>query len=356
MSEPAADNQRTFDMAALGQMLEALTTNVTAINRRLDVSEERAAAFQNSVALRLDGVQTSISAVETRVSATESQVQELSQLSQRVDAIQAQLASSGASSSATPLVSAPVANVAETSQATPVPDDSMSDDPAPPARRQRVHSPRPHPPPQQHQRQPPQQPRAARAPRLHDQDSPPESSVHLALDTGKFTKDLKTFLALLLQQAFEIPLDIDSLVLKHSTPSRHCDIVFPSIAQARCFIDWVQAHPDVQDDFDNPVHIWAKPTATPRQLAVGKILRDCYEFIISKIPPEVKVQTNRRNGTIALRYRGLAFVLFRVSLPRDNGRPIIIDGDRLPPTFPGVSMEDIATAKRMANDFIAAMR
>ena len=176
------------------------------------------------------------------------------------------------------------------------------------------------------------------------------------MDSGKFTKDLKTFLSLLFQQAFEIPLDIDSLSLKHSTPSRHCDIIFSSIPQARHFIEWVDANQDVQDDHGNPVHIWAKPTASPRQLAVGKILRDGFEFVSSKVPPEVKVQTNRRNGTIAVRYRGMAFVLFRVSLPRDNGRPTIIDGDRLPPTFPGLSQEDIATAKRMASDYIAALR
>ena len=177
------------------------------------------------------------------------------------------------------------------------------------------------------------------------------------MDSGKFTKDLKTFLSLLFQQPFEIPLDIDSLTLKHSTPSKPCDIVFSSVAQARHFIAWVEANQDVQDDHGNPVHIWAKPTASPRQLAVGKILKDGFNFVIGKVPPEVKVQTNRRNGTLAVRYRGMAFVLFRVSLPPNgNGMPSIIDGDRLPPTFPGLSQENIATAKRMASDYIATLR
>ena len=160
---------------------------------------------------------------------------------------------------------------------------------------------------------------------------------------------------LLFQQAFEFPLDIDFLTLKHSTPSRHCDIVFSTIAHAKHFIAWVDAHPDVYDDHHNPVHIWAKPTATPRQLAAGKILRDGFTFVSGKVPPEVKVQTNRRNGTLAVRHRGMAFVLFRVALPA-NGVPTIIDGDRLPPNFPGLTQDDVNTAKRMATDYIAAMR
>ena len=177
----------------------------------------------------------------------------------------------------------------------------------------------------------------------------------MAFDVGKFTKDLKSFISLIFEQAFEIPLDIDSLELKHSTPSKHCDIIFTSIAQARHFINWIEANPDIQDDHGNPIHVWAKPTASPRQLAAGKILRDGFRFISDKVPPEVKVATNRRNGTLAVRFRGMAFVLFRVSLPT-QGPPTIIDGDRLPTPFPGFTSDDVATAKRLANEYIATLR
>ena len=86
-------------------------------------------------------------------------------------------------------------------------------------------------------------------------------------------------------------------------------------------------------------------------------LNHAINFVIGKVPPEVKVQINRRNGTLAVRFRGMAFVLFRVSLPPNgNGMPSIIDGDRLPPTFLGLTQEDIGTAKRMAADYIATLR
>ena len=175
------------------------------------------------------------------------------------------------------------------------------------------------------------------------------------MDCGKFTKDLKSFISLIFEQAFEIPIDIDSLQLRHSTPSKHCDIIFSTIAHARHFIAWVEANPDIHDDHGNPIHIWAKPTASPKQLAVGKILRDGFRFVSDKVPQDVKVATNRSNGTLAVRYRGMAFVLFRVSLPA-QGPPTIVDGDRLPAHFPGLTVEDIATAKRMANDYIATLR
>ena len=355
MSEPASESPTpAFDFSALGRMLDtmnALNTNVMALTQRFDASDARAADFQNNIGQRLDGIQHSVAEVEVRLSATESQVQELSHLSQRVDELQARITSSTASSSTTPTPAIPTPVTANAPHTIPIPDDSMSDDPAPPARRQRLLSPRPEPAPR------PQVPplRHARQPRIHDRDSPPETSVHLALDVGKFTKDLKSFIALLFEQAFEIPLDIGSLELKHSPPSKHCDIIFSSIAQARHFITWVEANSDVHDDHGNPIHIWAKPTASPRQLAVGKILRDGFRFISDKVPPEVAVATNRRNGTLAVRFRGMAFILFRVSLPA-QGPPTIIDGDRLPAPFPGITMDDVATAKRLANEFIATLR
>ena len=151
-------------------------------------------------------------------------------------------------------------------------------------------------------------------------------------------------------------MDIDSLTLNHSTPSQHSDIIFSSSAHAKHFIAWVADNPDVVDEYNNPVHIWAKATASPRQLAVGKILRDGFTFVSGKVPREVKVQTNRRNGTLAVRYRGLAFVLFRVAIPPNNGAPHIIVGDCLPPGFPGLSQDDVTTARRMATEAIAAMR
>ena len=343
-SQPTTTNETaSFDFAALQRTLETLTTGVGTLATQFQ-------ALQTDVSSRLDGVQNSISEVEVRLAATESQCREFSKLSQRVDELHARLPSTGSASSNIPPPVPNFAQVVADSQATPLPDDSMSDE-LPPARRQRLRSPRPAP------RQRQREPRRLAQQRLADRDTPPENSVHFATDVGKFTKDLKTFLAHLFAQAFDTPLDIDHLTLKHSTPSRHSDIIFPSIGHANHFIAWVDAHPDVHDDHNNPIHIWANHTASPKQLAVGKILKDGFSFITSKVPKDVIVATNRRNGTLAVRHRGVAYVLFRVSLDLDGNRPPrIINGDTLPQGFPGLQREDIIAAQRMALDYIEAMR
>ena len=168
MSEPAAEQPpQAFDMTALGLMLQNINTNIAALNRRFDTSDNRIETLQTSINTRLEGVQSSINDVERRLSATETQCQEFSQLSQRIDALQAQLVSSGPASSSTPLAPVSFATVVAAAQAAPLPEDSMSDDHAPPARRQRVHSPQHVPPPVVRQRRaPPHLPRTER-------DAPP---------------------------------------------------------------------------------------------------------------------------------------------------------------------------------------
>ena len=181
-----------------------------------------------------------------------------------------------------------------------------------------------------------------------------DSSIHFVTSVPKFTYDLKSFLAFLFGQVFDTPVNVEDLAVRHITPEVHSDIEFRDKVRANHFLAWVQAHPQVVDEYGNNIGIRASHTATPVERAMGSVLSAAFSHIIA-LPGYNKdthrLQTNKRNGTLSIRNRGRAFILLQVVLPKkgsSNAVPSARQVDTLPADFPGVSDADVKAALELS--------
>ena len=283
MSGSAATTDAPVDpIENLTKMMAGLATSMQSLqvsqNQMQQEFSTKLDSFSSSIDARFGGLEGSLSELEMRLATTESQMDSIATLSQRIDAIQASIASS-ASSSTTPS-SFPAAS------ATPL-------TPRVPPRARRPRSPARHDPadvaiadsnsedlnpPKAQRTQVPHQVPPHSVPASQSQSfSPPdpsrnivsESSIHFTTSIPKFTYDLKTFLALLFEQAFDTPVSVENLPIRHVTPECHSDINFGDKVRAEHFLAWVQANPKVKDEYGNEVDIRAAHTATPTERAMG---------------------------------------------------------------------------------------
>ena len=188
-----------------------------------------------------------------------------------------------------------------------------------------------------------------------------ESSIHFTTSIPKFTYDLKTFLALLFEQAFDTPVSVENFPIRHLTPDCHSDINFGDKVRAEHFLAWVQANPKAKDEYGNEIDIRAAHTATPTERAMGSVLAAAFRHISSRpgySKDNHRLQTNKRNGTLSIRNRGRAYVLLQIMLPKKNSPNIVPSAkqiDILPADFPGVSDADVKAALELAMNKLRSM-
>ena len=86
---------------------------------------------------------------------------------------------------------------------------------------------------------------------------------------------------------------------------------------------------------------------------MGRILTSAFEFISTSGGFDravMELQTNRSMGTLSIRYRGLAYVVLQIWLPRASfGTPSARRGTMSGNTVPGITDEIIQKAVDLAN-------
>ena len=89
---------------------------------------------------------------------------------------------------------------------------------------------------------------------------------------------------------------------------------------------------------------------------MGRILTSAYDFILKSGGFDravMELQTNRSMGTLSIRYRGLAYVILQIWLPRASaGSPSARRGPMRGDVVPGITDEIIQKAVDLANSAI----
>ena len=173
-----------------------------------------------------------------------------------------------------------------------------------------------------------------------------------------WTGDLKKFVLALIPKAFqppsyEFPPALENSHIRHQSSSTHCEITFPSKSHAEHFISWVSRFPDTLDMHNNNIALRAKFAASPKERAMGRILTSAYDYISKSGGVDravMELQTNRSMGTLSIRYRGLAYVILQIWLPRSSsGNPSARRGSMRGDAAPGITDAIIAKAVDLAN-------
>ena len=173
-----------------------------------------------------------------------------------------------------------------------------------------------------------------------------------------WTGDLKKFVIAMIPKAFTPPTfatppDINNSNIRHQSSSTHCEITFSCKAHAEHFISYVQRYPDALDIHDNNIKLRAKFAASPKERAMGRILTSAYDHIQSSGGFDravMELQTNRAMGTLSIRYRGLAYVVLQIWIPRNNaGTPHARRGTMRGDVVPGITDAILLRAVELAN-------